>query len=59
LPGFRPIPNPEKYYFPVDGHLDADGHRIVSGLLAKGLMSGAVPALNVAAQTRAAHEQGR
>jgi hypothetical protein len=48
LPDFRNIPNPERYYFPVDGHPDADGHRIISELLAKELTSGAVPALRVA-----------
>jgi hypothetical protein len=37
LPDFRPIPNPEKYYFPVDGHPDADGHAFLSKLVAKGL----------------------
>lgn len=59
LPDYRNIPNPEQGYFPVDGHLNADGHRIVSGLLAKALTSGAVPALRVAAQPQAAQEQGR
>jgi hypothetical protein len=59
LPDFRSIPNPEKYYFPVDGHPNADGHRIVSGLLANALTAGAVPALKVAAQPKTAQEQGR
>jgi hypothetical protein len=59
LPDFRGIPNPEKYYFPVDGHPDADGHRIISELLAKALTGGAVSALRIAAQPQAAQEQGR
>jgi hypothetical protein len=50
LPGFRSIPNPEQYYYPVDGHPNAEGHRIISGLLAGELTGGAVPALRVTAQ---------
>jgi hypothetical protein len=45
LPDFRAIPNPEQHYFPVDGHPDADGHAMISRLLAKELTSGAVPSL--------------
>jgi hypothetical protein len=59
LPSFRNIPNPEQYYYPVDGHPNADGHRIISGLLAKALTGGAVPALQVANRPQAAQEQGR
>jgi hypothetical protein len=50
LPAFRNIPNPEQHYFPVDGHPNADGHRIISGLLAKALTSGAVPSLSIGQQ---------
>jgi len=59
LPGFRNIPNPEKYYLPVDGHQDARGHAIISGLLAKVLTGGAVPALNAANQPQAAWAKDR
>jgi hypothetical protein len=59
LPGFRAIPNPEQYYFPVDGHPNAEGHKIISALLARELTSGAVPALRVATQSQAAQERGR
>jgi hypothetical protein len=45
LPDFRTVPNPERHYFPVDGHLDANGQAMISGFLAKALTSGAVPAL--------------
>ncbi len=59
LPEYRNIPNPEQHYFPVEGHLDADGHGIVSEILARELTSGAIPALKVAAQPQVAQEQGR
>jgi hypothetical protein len=39
LHGFRNVPNPEQHYFPVDGHVDADGHAIMSHLLADALVA--------------------
>jgi hypothetical protein len=59
LPDFQSIPNPEQHYYPVDGHPDAEGHLIISGLLARALTSGAVPALKAVVQPQAAKEQGR
>jgi hypothetical protein len=59
LPDFRNMPNPEKGYFRVDGHPDAEGHAVISRLLARELTSGAVPELKAAAQPQAAQEQGR
>jgi hypothetical protein len=59
LPEFRGMPNPEKHYFPVEGHLDAEGHGIVSEILTKELTSGAIPALKVATQPQVAQEQER
>jgi hypothetical protein len=59
LPALRHILNPEKGYFSVDGHPDAHGHAMISGLLATELTSGAVPALKVATRSQAASGQGR
>jgi len=50
LPEFRNIPNAEQGYYPVEGHLNAGGHAIISSLLAKELTRGAVPALKATAQ---------
>jgi hypothetical protein len=48
LPSFRAIPNPERLYYPVDGHPDAHGHAFISDALAKELSDGLVPALKSA-----------
>ena len=45
LPHYRGIPSPERSFFPVDGHPDANGQTIIFKFLAKELTSGAVPAL--------------
>lgn len=39
LPRFHDIANPERYYFPVDGHLNAAGHRMVADLLSEPLVN--------------------
>lgn len=48
LPDFRGIPNPERGYLPVDGHPNAQGHAMLSELLARALTNGTVPALKPA-----------
>ena len=59
LPDYRGVAGPERHYFPIDGHPDADGHAIVSRFLAKELTSGAVPALKVTEPPVAALEPAK
>jgi hypothetical protein len=59
FPDFRDIPNPERYFFLIDGHPDANGHRFISEILAKELTNGAVPALAVANQSERPSGQRR
>jgi hypothetical protein len=59
LPDFRRIANPERHYFPVDGHPDADGHAMVSQMLARELTNGAVAGLDVTVTTQPEMEQNR
>jgi hypothetical protein len=59
LRDYRGIPSPERYYFPVDGHPDADGQAIIAKLLAKALTSGAVLALKATVPPDIAMEPGK
>ena len=59
LPDYRDIPNPERDYFPVDGHPDAEGQAIICSFLAKGLTSGKVPALKRLTPTDIAMQSGK
>ena len=59
LPDYRGIPSPERGYFPVDGHPDADGQAIIFKFLAKELTSGAVPALKASTPPDIAMEPGK
>lgn len=43
LPKFTNFPDPEQYYFPVDGHLNIQGHRVIARLLSDELSRGVVP----------------
>ena len=59
LPDYRGIPSPERDYFPVDGHPDADGQAIIFRFLAKELTSGAVPELKASTPPDIAMEPGK
>jgi hypothetical protein len=59
LSSFQKIPSPEQYYFPVDGHLNVDGHAVLSKLLSERLTDGIVPALRAGARQQIASEQRR
>lgn len=45
LPDFRTAPDVGQDYFPVEGHLSADGNRAIAGFLTKKLTDGTIPAL--------------
>jgi hypothetical protein len=59
LPSLRNVSRPEQLYFPVDGHPDANGHAIISAILAKELTGGAVHALKAIPQPQTGLEQKR
>lgn len=61
LPRFRTIANPERFYFPLDTHLDARGHAMVTGMLADALSEGdarALQALRPRAGSNPPHAKG-
>jgi hypothetical protein len=53
LHGFRTVPNPEQYYFPVDGHITAGGHAVLSQMMTQALTNGAVADLAVGSVAKA------
>jgi hypothetical protein len=55
LASYRSIQNPERYYFPVDGHPDEGGHRLIAALIAKQLRDGPVAELRSNAVGREPH----
>jgi hypothetical protein len=56
LPAFHSIPNAERYYYPIDGHPDADGHALIAGYIARELTAGEIPELR--ATVRREHSFG-
>jgi hypothetical protein len=58
LADFRGLPNPERGYFAVDGHPNAQGHAVLSALLARELTSGAVAALSDHGLPKSARQAG-
>ena len=59
LPDYRGIPSPERDYFPVDGHPDADGQAVICRFLTKALTSGAVPELKASVPPDIAMQSGK
>jgi hypothetical protein len=59
LPAFRNIPNTEQGFYPLEGHPNPQGHRMISALLAEELTEGGTPLIGVAASQNAVLEQGR
>jgi hypothetical protein len=59
LPDLRTLPNPERNYYPIDGHPNAEGHEMISQLLTKALLSGSVPALRDGVQSKTSPNNGR
>jgi hypothetical protein len=59
LADYRTLPNAEQMYFPVDGHLNANGNSVVALLLSKELSSGVVPELSVVSQAKVDNQQSR
>ncbi len=51
LPGLRNIPDPGNNYYPMDGHLDGNGHEMISELLAEALIASPIPELKVSRPT--------
>jgi hypothetical protein len=58
FPDLRSLSNPEQGYFPIDGHPDAEGHKMISRLLTKELTGGAVPGLKAEIPPKTTMRQG-
>ncbi len=58
-PYYRSIPNPERGYFSVDGHLNSEGNAMVARMMATEMTSGVIPALKAAGQAQPAFEKGK
>jgi len=55
LPDYRGIANPERHYYPIDGHPNVAGHAIIARLLAKELKDGPIPELRSESVTADSH----
>ncbi len=53
---FQAIPNPERYWLPVDRHPTPQGHAILTDFMAKALTNGSVPALETEKEMRSSVE---
>jgi hypothetical protein len=56
---YREVPAPELKYFPIDGHPDADGHAMLTWMLAKELTAGSIPELRITALRQTELEQNK
>jgi hypothetical protein len=56
LPDYREIGNPERGYYPIDGHPNIEGSAMISNMLAKELTKGSIAALKAPPQQTAFHE---
>jgi len=59
LPDFRRIPNPERHYFAVDGHLDSEGQAMIARMLEVELAKGEIPELRAISEPRPSLARGR
>ena len=59
LKQFRSVPDPEQVYFPLDGHLNVEGHAMISRMLTNELTSGAVPSMSESAHPQLRLAQGK
>jgi hypothetical protein len=51
LPGFQSIPDPGSNYYPIDGHPDGNGQKVISDLLSEALIAGQIRALKISPST--------
>ncbi len=58
VPNFRTIPNAEFDYYPVDGHPNAQGHALITGMLADAFIQSSIPGFRSASEPDSS-EHGR
>lgn len=59
LPDFRDTSNPERFYYPIDGHPDKRGHDLIAKFVAKELYDDSNTALKSAFQSAVVSGQVR